>query len=128
MFMEVIFNSKGDFNNIDAWLKRVSSSSPNAILEQIAMEGERSLYSNTPKRTGQTAAGWQSIITSEKDNAEIAWINTAHPETSVSVAKLIELGHGTRTHGYVPPQPYISKSMDDIFNTAGDKIAEELTK
>jgi hypothetical protein len=126
--MEVLFDSKGDFNNIQDWLNKVSSRSPNAALNKIAIEGEQSLSANTPKDTGVTASGWQAKITSERGNHEIAWINTAHPEASVNVAVIIDQGHGTGTGGFVLPRPYIKRSMDKIFSTAGDKIEEELIK
>lgn len=124
--MRVSFESKGNFSGVTSWLQNIGRRNPSATLEKIASEGTASLMENTPKRTGATASGWVAEITTEKNVSEIAWINTAHPETEVSVAKLIELGHATRTHGYVPPEPYIKKSMDSVFNTVGDRISKEL--
>lgn len=126
--MEVIFESKGDFNDIESWLNNVSKRSPNAALNKIAKEGEQSLAANTPKDTGVTAAGWKSEITTAKGVSEIAWINTAHPETSVNVAVIIDQGHGTGTGGYVQPRPYIQRAMDSVFENAGDEIEKELIK
>lgn len=126
--MEVRFDSKGDFNEIQRWLDKVSKHSPDAALTKIAIEGKQSLAAGTPKDTGETAAGWEAKITVKPGESEIAWINTAHPETSVNVAVIIEQGHGTGTGGFVPAKPYIEKSMDKVFATAGDKIGEELIK
>jgi hypothetical protein len=126
--MEIVFDSKGDFNNIEQWLNNVARRSPNAALNKIAIEGEQSLADNTPKDTGATASGWQAKITTEKGMSEIAWINTAHPQSNVNVAVIIDQGHGTGTGGFVLPQPYIKKSMDKVFATAGEKIEEELIK
>lgn len=126
--MEVIFESKGDFDNINKWLNKVSNASPNAILNQIAKEGEKSLAANTPKDTGETSSGWSHIITNNINGSEVSWINTAHPELNVNIATLIDKGHGTRNGGYVPPRPYIKKSMESIWSTAGDRIAKELIK
>jgi hypothetical protein len=128
MFMEVTFDSKGDFNNIERWLKEASTSSPDAALQQIATDGMRSLASHTPRDTGATANGWSSVITTKGGSSEIAWVNNAHPEAGVNIAVLIEQGHGTGTGGYVPPKPYIKKAMDSVFATAGAKIEEELIK
>ena len=126
--MNVTFESKGDFENLKAWLDGVSKNTPDAALRQIAKDGERSLASNTPRDTGKTASGWGSSIESKKGTSEISWTNNAHPGLNVNLAKLIDQGHGTGTGGYVPPKPYIQKSMDSVFNTAGDKIAKELIK
>jgi hypothetical protein len=58
---------------------------------------------------------------------EIGWTNDAHPEASVNIAKLIELGHGTGTGGYVAPKPYIKKAMEPIWKST-DGVAKELIK
>lgn len=126
--MEIVFDSKGDFKNIEQWLNDVARRSPNEALNKIAIEGEQSLAANTPKDTGGTARGWQAKITSKQGMSEIAWINTANPEASVNVAVIIDQGHGTGTGGFVLPNPYIKKAMDKVFATAGQKIEEELTK
>lgn len=126
--MEVLFDSKGDFNNIQQWLDNVARRSPNEALNQIAIEGERSLEANTPKDTGVTAGGWQAKITTDGKGSEIAWSNKAHPEASVNIAVIIDQGHGTGTGGYVPPRPYIKKAMDSVFAHAGTKIEQELIK
>lgn len=126
--MEVIFDSKGDFNNIEKWLKEASQSAPANALQQIAADGVASLRGHTPRDTGATAAGWQSKITSKGGTSEIAWINSAHQEAGVNIAVIIDQGHGTGTGGYVPPKPYIKQAMDSVFATAGEKLEEELIK
>jgi hypothetical protein len=126
--MKISFDAKGDFENARAWLKRVAQGNPSVVANQIASEGTRSLASHTPRDTGETAAGWTSKVTTNGHVTEIDWINTAHPEASANVAKIIELGHGTGTGGYVPPRPYIKQAMDPIFNDVGDKVAKELIK
>mgnify|MGYP007126045463 CR=1 FL=1 len=126
--MRISFTSKGDFNATRDWLNKVSNSNPDNVLKTIAKEGEVSLASNTPRDTGETASGWKSKIERNSKGAEVVWYNDAHPELDVNLAKLIDLGHGTGTGGYVPPKPYIKKSMDGVFGSAGDKIAGELIK
>lgn len=128
VFMKISFESKGDFDVVRSWLKKVVSTNPSVAINQIASEGTRSLAANTPKDTGETAAGWKAEVSTKGGVTEIGWINTAHPEAGVNVAKLIELGHGTRTGGYVPPNPYIKDAMNPIFKDAGDKIVKELIK
>ena len=126
--MQVTFQSKGDFANAEAWLKDISTRTPTMALNQIASEGERSLSNNTPKDTGKTASGWKAIVETKGGITEVSWVNTAHSNLHVNIAKLIEQGHGTGTGGYVAPRPYIKQSMEKIWETAGDRIAKELVK
>lgn len=126
--MQVVFESKGDFDNLQKWLQSVSKNPPTAALTKIAVEGKKSLAANTPRDTGETAGGWQAEITTKPGGSEIAWINTAHPEANVNLAVIIDQGHGTGTGGYVPPRPYIQRSMNGIFSRAGTMIAEEMIK
>lgn len=126
--MKVSFSSKGEFNALKGWLKKVTTINPATTLSGIASQGDRSLASNTPRATGATAAGWTHKINTKGNISEIVWSNNAHPETEVNMARLIELGHGTRTGGYVPPKPYIKRAMDPVFKTVGDKVVKELIK
>jgi hypothetical protein len=126
--MKVVFDSKGDFNDIEAWLNEVARRSPNAALNKIAIEGENSLADNTPRDTGETASGWKAKITTQKGGAEIAWYNTAHPDTSINLAVVLDQGYATGTGGYVAPRPYIKRSMDGVFDSAGRTIEEEMIK
>lgn len=128
MFMKISFESKGDFSKVTDWLKRVSNVDTSSALKSIAEEGTRSLSANTPRATGETASGWREKVTTSGDITEIVWTNIAHPEANVSIAKLIDLGHGTRTGGYVPPQPFIKKSMKPIWASVDSKLVKELTK
>lgn len=126
--MEIRFQSKGDFNQITKWLDDVAQRNPSATLNKIASQGVKSLASNTPKDTGKTASGWSSEVTTKGATSEVAWKNTAHPETSVNIATIIDQGHGTGTGGYVAPRPYIKQAMESVWKTAGDDIVKELIK
>lgn len=126
--MKLTIESKGEFNKVNAWLAGVVNRSPVPALRKIAAEGERSLASNTPRNTGETASGWVSQITTYRTNNVIEWMNVAHPEALVNIARIIERGHGTGTGGYVPPNPFIERSMNAVYNNSGDSLAKELFK
>lgn len=126
--LRVSFTSKGDFENALRWLKETPNKKPDSIAKQIASDGVTSLRTNTPKDTGETASGWKSEVKMTAKGLEIIWTNNAHPELKVNLAKLIELGHGTKNGGYVSPRPYIKQSMDSVFKSAGDKLAGEMFK
>lgn len=126
--MRVSFDSKGDFDNALKWLNNVQTAKPSTVAQTIANEGVNSLRANTPKDTGATASGWKANVKMTAKGLEISWVNTAHSHLSVNLAKLIELGHGTRNGGYVSPRPYIKQSMDSVLQSAGDKLAGEMFK
>lgn len=126
--MKISFESKGDFNAVEDWLKRVSNNNPSNTLSSIATEGTIRLSANTPRATGETASSWTGEIINSGDVTEVAWRNTAHPEAGVNIAKLIELGHGTGTGGYVPPQPYIKEAMKPVWDSIDNRVIKELIK
>lgn len=124
--MKVKFESKGGFNNTLRWLDKASNIQSNMV-RNVGDYGETMLRNGTPQDTGETASGWKHDITVNGNSLEISWKNTAHPESEVNVAKLIELGHGTGTGGYVPPRPYIKESMAPVWQKL-DKDIKELMK
>lgn len=126
--LKVSFESKGDFSGSLEWLESLTSRDPTSTVNKMGEEGVKALASNTPKDTGATAAGWGYKVETKNHVTELSWVNNAHPNLNVNLATLIELGHGTRNGGYVSPRPYIQKSMDPIFNNAGDRLLKELTE
>jgi hypothetical protein len=126
--MKVSFQSKGDWAATRKWLKQAASNAPTQAIKEIANRGEQALKAGTPKATGETATGWYAEVKGRGPVTEIIWKNRAHPESKVSVALLIENGHGTRTGGYVPPRPYVKQAMESVWAIAGDTIAKEMIK
>lgn len=126
--MKISFSSKGDFNAIENWLKKTSNMNASQLVKSVASEGTKNLSSKTPKDTGATASGWTEKITTTGNVTEVAWYNNAHPGESVNIAKLIELGHGTGTGGYVPPRPYIKEAMSPVWSGIDAKLIKELNK
>lgn len=126
--MRIEITSKGDFKDTISWLNKMKRNSPISTLHQIGREGVAALGPATPKDSGATAMGWDYKISSKGGKHEIAWINKANPGTSANVALLIQLGHGTRNGGYVPPIDYINPALRGIFSTAGDRLAKEMFK
>jgi hypothetical protein len=122
--MKLSFNSKGDFNATTDWLNRMSNADLSTALTPIANQGKAALAAGTPKATGETASGWQARVVRKGASIEIEWFNTAHPEAGVNLAKLIELGHGTGTGGYVPPKPYIKQAMTPVWASLDSKLKE----
>ena len=127
--MRIGISSSGSFKNITTWLTNAKNRSPNKVLKSLGNEGVRSLSEFTPiGETGQTSMGWSFVISKSSKQYELAFINQAHPGESVNIAKIIRLGHGTGTGGYVPPNDYITPALSNIYKTAGDRIAKEMFK
>lgn len=121
--MRIKFESKGGFNNVSKWFEKASNIQP-IMIKNIAGYGEEMLRKGTPEDTGETASGWTSDTTVNNNSLEVAWRNTAHPESEMNVARLIELGHGTRTGGFVQPRPYIKQSMSPVWQKLDNDIKE----
>ena len=124
--MELKITSIGDFNTTTKWLTGLVNNRTPASLNRLGAMGVRALASATPKDTGETAAGWNFEVVGTGRGWDLLFYNSAHPETRVPVALLIQYGHGTRTGGYVPPIDYINPAMSSIMKTAGDMIAKEV--
>ncbi len=126
--MRVSFETRGGFDNTERWLKDIANNNMSSQLKQIADKGVRSLSSHTPKNTGETANSWKADIHTRGEVSEVVWTNTAHPETNVNLAKLIDLGYSTGTGGYVPPRPYIKNAMKPVWLDVDRMISKELNK
>lgn len=96
-------------------------------MNKLGRKGVDNLRDNTPKRSGQTANGWYYKLAETKSGYwELEYCNNAHPESPLNIAFLIDRGHFTRTGGYVPPTPFIYKSLESVMNALWFDIAKEL--
>lgn len=120
--MKVRLTSKGGFENITRLLKRDNASYQMSMLEECGKYGVEILQQETPRRTGTTALSWEYRIEKHGTVTELYFVNNAHPELEVNLAKLIQLGHSTRNGGYVPPINYIHPAMKQIYKKLGDAL------
>lgn len=117
------FKSKGNFEKASSWLKESSKMDDyKKLFQKYGEFGVQKLQEYTPKRTGETAAGWDYELNQNGNKIEVYFVNTAHPELSVNLAKIIQLGHGTRNGGYVPPVNYIHPAMATVYKKVGDDL------
>lgn len=127
--MRIDIAASGDFKNTISWLNSTKNKVPRQSLNALGKQGVSALKSSTPKGvTGLTAAGWQYKVQMNRNGAELYWYNNSHPGVSANVARLIQLGHGTGTGGYVPPIDFINPALRPAFGSAADKIAKEMFK
>lgn len=127
--MKLTVSTKGSFENSMKWLNRVSDGS---AAERVAVglgdDGVKRLRDATPKNTGETANSWRAIVSKTPTGLDVGWVNIGHPGLGVNIAVIKELGHGTGTGGYVPPNPYIKGAMNPIWAALDKSVIKEMTK
>lgn len=124
--MRVTFESVGDFNNTIKWLEEASRKVPREAMNAIGREGVAALKANTPVATGATANGWDYKIETSRGSTELIFVNNAHQDENISIARIIDSGHGTGTGGYVPPRPYIKQAIGPVLDRAANKLMKEM--
>lgn len=126
--MKIGLTSKGGWEDTLNFLKLSRNNIPTDTLNKIGAKGSKQLAAGTPKDRGITAAGWKHKVETRRGGADVYWYNDANPTVSANVALLVQLGHGTRNGGYVPPVDYINPALSDIFASAGDLLVKEMIK
>lgn len=119
----ISFRQKGDFKKLNSYLERLEEVIKLGKLNKYGERGVSALTSATPVDTGLTASSWQYSINREKDSVSISFENT-NINNGVSIAILLQYGHGTRNGGYVQGRDYINPAIQPLF----DQIAEEAWK
>lgn len=121
--LKVRFKNSGDFEKTSKFLKGLQEKRFLKKLDVWGRQGVEALSSATPVDTGLTAASWDYEIHHSKGSVELVWTNS-NTNKGVSIALLLQYGHGTGSGGYVQGRDYINPAMRPIF----DKIAEEAWK
>lgn len=119
----ISFRQKGDFKKLNSYLERLEEVIKLGKLNKYGERGVSALASATPVDTGLTANSWEYSINREKDSVSISFENT-NINNGVSIAILLQYGHGTRNGGYVQGRDYINPAIQPLF----DQIAEEAWK
>ena len=96
-------------------------------MEEIGKEGVEALAEYTPKRTGKTAASWQYRIKEKEKTGwlELEWFNTNFNK-GISIAWMIQYGHGTPRGGYVKGVDFINPALEPLFEEFGKRIMGEV--
>lgn len=119
------FRVSGKFAKTRAFLTRDRSSLIRAVAERYARRGVDALASATPVDTGLTASSWSYEIESSGDSTVIYWKNS-NLVNNVSIAVILQYGHGTRNGGYVQGVDYINPSLRPLFEEIADNAWKEV--
>lgn len=107
--------SSGSFDSTESWLKQLAKKNIFANLDHFGQKGVDALARNTPKETGLSADSWYYEILEEPGSWSIVWGNT-HVVNGTPVVILLQLGHYTRTGGYVQGRDFINTALQPIFD------------
>lgn len=111
----ISFTVTGDFENTEAWLKRLASGNIFSSLAKYGEAGRAALAGATPVETSETANSWNYEIVQDANSWSIIWGNS-HLEEGQNIAVLLQYGHGTGTGGYVEGRDYINPALRPILD------------
>lgn len=124
--MGVSFHHKGDFRNLERFVKNVTGGRIFRELDAEAQKGVAALASATPIDTGLTADSWDYVINNNRGNYSITWHNY-NVNKGVNIAIILQFGHGTGTGGYVAGRDYINPTIVPIFMEISDRVWKAVT-
>lgn len=123
----ISFKQSGDFSKTINFLTKSNTNAITNILEQFGKEGVTALSQNTPVDSGLTANSWNYRINSSRGSATISWYNSNVVE-GVSIAVILQYGHGTQNGGWIEGRDYINPAIKPIFDKIANKAWEEVNK
>lgn len=121
------FTSRGDYTATTQFLKRLAKNDLYANLDRYGKRGVAALSAATPAESGRTAQAWRYRVIKDSKRPGIEWYNT-NAAGGVSVAVLIQYGHGTGTGGYVSGRDFINPAMRPVFDEIADAVWKEVTR
>lgn len=123
----ITFKQKGDFSKLTRYFERVKKAVKLSDLDKYGREGVAALASATPVDTGKTASSWNYKIEYSDGSVSITFNNT-NINKGVSIAIILQYGHGTRNGGWVEGRDYINPAIQPIFDRITESAWREVTK
>lgn len=124
--MGVVFKHRGNFKNVERFVKNYNVRKMIDILDAYGRQGVQALASATPVDSGLTASSWRYEIDVSRGSFSISWHNDNLTSAGTPVAILIQYGHGTRNGGYVQGLDYINPAISKIFDDIADAVWQEV--
>jgi len=124
----ITITQHGEWKKTNAFLQFIKEMRVYNILNSYGEKGVQALSAATPKRTGETAASWYYEVVANENEVGLEWHNSKMGnDGKTPVVMLIQLGHGTRTGGYVPPNDFINPAIKTICDEAADAVWKVVT-
>ncbi len=118
--------SHGDFKRTMKFLNFATAGQyARSVMDLYGRRGVEALQAATPRDTGKTASSWGYEINNVSGGYEIVWTNS-NVEGYVSIALILQTGHGTGTGGYVKGIDYINPALAPVFDGISKAIWREV--
>lgn len=118
---------KGDFRKLTSFLEKAKEGFNIGTLDKYGKKGVAALSSATPIDTGLTASSWFYKIENKNGVAKIEFHNS-NIQKGVSIALILQYGHGTKNGGYVVGRDYINPAIQPIFDELAKNAWKEVTR
>lgn len=122
----ISFRQKGDFSKLTTFLEKAKGVVRMSNLDRFGREGVSALASATPVDSGATADSWHYEITNNDGVAKITFFNS-NIQDGVSIAIIIQYGHGTQNGAWVQGQDYINPAIRPVFDSMVTSLWKEVT-
>lgn len=123
--MGIWLANKGSFKRSEKWFKKIIGADYMNVLHEYGRKGVENLSASTPVDTGLTASSWYYKIKKEDGKISVNWFNS-NINDGVSIAIILQYGHGTGNGGYVVGRDYINPSLRPVFDEMADKAWKEV--
>lgn len=124
----ITYSTTGNFKKTLGFLQAIKERRIYSVLDEYGRKGCEILASQTPVRTGKTAASWEYKSEVNGEQISLEWHNTNMAnDGKTPLVILIIKGHGTRTGGYVPPNDFVTPVMESLFKEATDAVWKVVT-
>ena len=125
--MQITFRQRGDLSRTRKFLNSVKNVIKFHSIESYAEEGLAALRESTPYDTGNTASSWYYEIERSHGSVNIVYKNS-NIQNGISIAIILQYGHGTGTGGYVEGRDYINPAVRPVFDKLAEDIWEEVVR
>lgn len=120
------FRHKGNFSKVTRFMERAKEAVRLGDLDKYGREGVTALASATPVDSGLTANSWYYKIINRSGSVKIAFYNS-NIQNGVSIAIILQYGHGTRNGGWVEGRDFINPAIQPIFDKIANNAWKEVT-
>lgn len=123
----ITFKHTGNFSKTTSFFNRIRKTDYKSILEKYGQAGVDALAAATPVSTGVTASSWSYEIVQEDGRSTIYW-NNSNVQNGVSIAVILQYGHGTKNGGFVQGRDYINPAMQKVFESIASDAWKEVSR
>ena len=123
----ITINHYGDFKKLTNFLEKMKRMFDVSMLDKYGREGVAALSAATPVDSGKTASSWTYEIKDIKDGVALTFDNT-NIQNGVSIAIILQYGHGTRNGGWVEGRDYINPAIQPVFDELANEAWKEVTR